>query len=87
MIENYDTEILPLFDEDANPKIGPAIENGYPIVNGRAVPLVTIVMHKDGGCSIRVGHRWIHNLWPDQRLSLLGAVRRTNGNGVKHEVE
>jgi hypothetical protein len=74
-------ETLALFEDEASLKLTPAIDRGYPIINGRAVPLVSIVLHANGSCSLRVGHRWIHDLWPDPRLALLGRVKRfSNGN-------
>jgi hypothetical protein len=79
-------ETLELFGESDNVKISSAIDRGYPIINGRAVPLVSIVLHEDGSCSLRVGHRWLHDLWPDPRLALLGKVKRSNGNGNGHNV-
>jgi len=77
-----DTGTQSLFEDEASLKLTPEIDRGYPIVNGRAVPLLSLRMHADGSASIRVGHLWLHGLWPDKRLQLLAAVRRYNGTGA-----
>jgi len=86
VLSNQDARSLALFGPEDNPelvpalRLTPALDRVYPIVDGQAIPLLTLRMHEDGTASIRVGHRWLHNLWPDKRLQLLTSVRRYNGH-------
>ena len=80
-IINQGEKTLAFFEDETNLKLTPRIDRGYPIVNGHAKPLLSLRMHEDGSCSVRIGNRWIHDLWPDKRLQLLASVRRYNGNG------